>query len=326
MDPGGHYAAIVATCVAVAGCHKPEAPPPSSAVQDLTKGKARVLSNPPGADIDIGGIATGVVTPSEVTVEVGKDNRITVHKPGFLRATQVTNPDLNQTPEVRFDLQPAAPVHVETAPPGAEVFLGNEQLLSATPGTIEGLPVGEHVLLLKLKGSANTWQRLKVPDSKPIEISVKLPPAVLLDVASEPPSAEIYLDGVDTGVVTPTNEFAISAGKAHRVELRKPGFASAHKIVPAAEAGQRLEISLTLGEQKLLDLRAQIRKLEADLKKWTAIRDRLDRKQGKDFVMKRDARKELALKRQFEEADEQVQTITDELDSAKDALEEAQAR
>jgi hypothetical protein len=313
---------LLAVAALANGCSRKEpAPPPP--LQDLTRGKANVSSSPAGAAIEVGGSPTGAATPAAVTIEVGKDNIIGVHRTGYLPATKVVNPDLNQTPSVHFELLPGAPVSVTSDPAGAQVWLADRLQIPSTPGTVEALPVGAHVLRFKKEGFADTSQSLQISSNEPVSVSVKLPPASYLKVDTEPDGAEVYVDGSKAGVTSAATRLALIANVRHRVEVRKEGFATATKIVPPRRAGETSEVSFHLQEVRLINVRARLKALESDLRKWTAMRDKFERKQEGTFVI-RDARKELAFKRKFEEASDQVESITAEIESAEEQLEALQ--
>lgn len=51
-----------------------------------------------------------------------------------------------------------------------------------------------------------------------------------VSLSSEPPGASVYVDGADTGFVTPC-EIALSRGDRHRIELMLPGYEVATRMV-----------------------------------------------------------------------------------------------
>jgi hypothetical protein len=297
-----------------------QAPAPPPPLKDLTRGKAHVTSSPAGAAIEIGAVPTGLTTPADVTTEVGKDNAIGVRLAGYLPAARVVNPDLNQIPAVHFELQPGASVNVTSDPSGAEVWLADKLQFPSTPGALDALPPGTHLLRLKKDGFADATQTVRISGNDPINVHVKLLPASYLRVETEPDGAAIYVDGVSSGVSTPALRLALVANARHRVEVRKQGFASATRMIPARRPGEAGEASFTLQEVRLINVRARLKGLEADLRKWTARRDALERKQEGNFVI-RDAHKELDLKRKLDEASEQVESITAEVESAREQIE-----
>lgn len=303
-------------------CRQREEPPtgPVPGIErDISATPAKVRSLPPGAAIQVDGTPTGKVTPAEVTIHAGRDNTIFVHREGFLAAARIVSPDLNQVLEIDFRLEPGAPVRVATEPPGARVRIGDLAVVAATPGTIEALAEGRHVLAIDREGYVPVEHGMAVKGLDPVDVSLKLLPAAYLNIVSEPAGADIRVDGRLTGALTPADRVPVAAGLRHRVQVRKTGHTSATRTVGALAAGASASVSVALEAVRVIELRARIRRLEADVKRWTSVRDRLDG-ESSSFVVARDARKELALKQRFEEAEERVQTLVEELDQARDEL------
>ena len=121
------------------------------------------------------------------------------------------------------------PVHIESDPPGANVYLGDKESGSKgqTPLDLD-LPPGEYTVILELDGHVPAFQQLVVEDVKgkrakePTRLSVTLESGVaMLGVTGKAPAdARVLIDGKDRGALPVRVE--LEAG-AHQVQVVTPG-------------------------------------------------------------------------------------------------------
>lgn len=113
---------------------------------------------------------------------------------------------------------------IQTQPPGASIFLGGVMRGVARPELIvPGLPAGEHEVIAKLEGFAETRRKVTVSrDAPPVSITL---PATRggLRITSTPAGAKVIVDGIERG----QTELALNdlAPGAHQVEVTMTGYA-----------------------------------------------------------------------------------------------------
>lgn len=122
-------------------------------------------------------------------------------------------------------------IAVTSTPAGAAVWLDGEDTGKVTPITLENVPVGDHVVTLKLDGYAAASAPVTVVSGETAEVIFELTTLTGdLTVTSTPDGAAIFIDGADTGEVTNTTLDGIAVGE-HTVTLRKDGYADAVAVV-----------------------------------------------------------------------------------------------
>ncbi len=148
-----------------------------------------------------------------------------------VRALQVAAGD-HQTVTMELVRRPGtASVIIQTRPAGLRVWVNGEDTGLVTPATVSGLYEGEQIILLR-RDDGSLAHRFGVsltPGAAKVEsIEIRSLP-VRLDVVTDPPGAEIIVEGERRGM-TPTTLENLSAGPL-TVRLRKEGCAPATRRV-----------------------------------------------------------------------------------------------
>lgn len=115
-------------------------------------------------------------------------------------------------------------MQVDSTPEGAQVHLdGRTDPSWITPFSLGGLAPGAHTISLSKTGYTPEARTVEIASASKAVMSIRLVPLnALVVVNSNPPGAEIVLDGKPTGRVTPA-QFAVEKG-AHTLLLRKQGY------------------------------------------------------------------------------------------------------
>ena len=125
---------------------------------------------------------------------------------------------------------PAAPaivpglMSVDSTPQGAQVQLdGKTDPAWVTPFTLSGVDPGQHTVIISKAGYSTDTRTVGVTGgSKAFVVSHLNQVMATLSVASTPPGANVYVDGRDTGKLTPA-QISLDKGQ-HVVLVRKAGF------------------------------------------------------------------------------------------------------
>lgn len=135
-------------------------------------------------------------------------------------------------------------MEVTSDPPGASVFL-NQKFEGTTPTTLKRVPAGTHHLRLALRGHHDRAQELVVRRSRDtVHLALKaLPPTGTLIVRSDPPGADVWVDG-ERGPKTPARVPDVLVGE-RVLEVSKTGYVAHEQKVPVTE-GAELSVSVTL--------------------------------------------------------------------------------
>jgi predicted Ser/Thr protein kinase len=130
-------------------------------------------------------------------------------------------------------------------PEGAKVEIdGWSEPNWVTPFTASHLAAGNHTLVFTKAGYLPQSRMVESQSGKSIDVSAELTPAVsTLVVTSNPQGANVWIDGKDSGMVTPA-QITVEKG-AHRVTVKKAGFKDASADETLAE-GQTLSFSPVL--------------------------------------------------------------------------------
>jgi len=113
---------------------------------------------------------------------------------------------------------------VDSTPQGAQVQLdGKTDPAWVTPFTLSGVDPGQHTVIISKAGYSTDTRTVGVTGgSKAFVVSHLNQVMATLSVASTPPGANVYVDGRDTGKLTPA-QVSVDKGQ-HVVLVRKAGF------------------------------------------------------------------------------------------------------
>lgn len=140
------------------------------------------------------------LNPARYSLEVKKDGYQPVQTALQVKQANV----LDQ----KIQLQSLAEgLFITSDPPGADVFVNGDKQSGQTPVTLPLAP-GQYNLVLRLAGHSPYVGKVQVKDNIQTQMEVKLNErsaehVAWADVETTPKGAEIFVDGVDTGQVTP---------------------------------------------------------------------------------------------------------------------------
>jgi TonB family protein len=138
------------------------------------------------------------------------------------------------------------PLRVETEPPGARVFV-DEQERGLTPLSVEDLPLGDHNVRVSLDAFTPAQISVNVTAAGVPPLRFVLEPSVVpLRVEAEP-SGTVIVDGTELGPA-PVDGHKISAGR-HEVLVRAVGYQLWKKMIDA-ELGKPVEVKARLERVK----------------------------------------------------------------------------
>ena len=133
---------------------------------------------------------------------------------------------------------------VSSTPEGAQVSFDGSALCE-TPCTLTGIAPGQHTVSVHKAGFSAATRNLAMLSGTNSSVSLELSPlGASLSVASTPAGAVIFLDGTDTGKLTPA-QFSLSKPGSHNVTLRRAGYLDQSSAVEV-ELGQPASVSLAL--------------------------------------------------------------------------------
>ena len=165
-------------------------------------------------------------------------------------------PAIAETPKVNSKSKkkakaPAAPaiipgrLNVDSSPQGAQIAIDGQNASSMTPSNIANLMPGHHTVTISKVGYATETRAIDVGSGSKSVISVQLAPLTgTVSVLSSPLGAAVWMDGKNTGLVTPA---VVSVDKpgAHSLVFKKQGYLD-ETATANVQIGQTLQIAPTL--------------------------------------------------------------------------------
>jgi hypothetical protein len=114
---------------------------------------------------------------------------------------------------------------INSTPEGAEVRLdGRSDPSWVTPFNLAGLAPGQHNVTVARAGYASESRSIDVTSGSKSFLVVQLAPlTATVAVSSEPAGAQIFIDGKDTGRITPA-QIGVDKPGAHTFLVRKQGY------------------------------------------------------------------------------------------------------
>src|SRR5262249_45097686 len=126
-------------------------------------------------------------------------------------------------------------------PDGAKVLIdGASDPAWVTPFKAAHIPAGTHDLVFSKDGYVQQSRTVESKAGRVTPVSVQLTPVSRLAVTSNPMGASVWLDGKDTGLVTPTQLTIDQA--PHHITVRKTGYKEVSTDTSLA-VGQTLSFS-----------------------------------------------------------------------------------
>jgi len=115
-------------------------------------------------------------------------------------------------------------VAIDSTPQGAQVQIdGKSDPAWVTPYTMAGLAPGQHTVVVAKAGYITDTRTVDVASGDKALVAIHLTPLMAtLSVNSSPAGASVYVDGKDSGKVTPA-QLSLDKG-AHAILLRKAGY------------------------------------------------------------------------------------------------------
>jgi serine/threonine-protein kinase len=178
-----------------------------------------------------------------------KPARAPVNPPASVESDSGTKEAIIKTPAVKTPSVPAPPAEGEMAissePADAIAEIdGHEGPSGKTPLLVKQLPVGIYKVTLHKKGYAPEVRRVEVTSGNRASLDVKLVATQgFLTVNSTPAGARVFINGNDTGKLTPA-EFTLDPAALH-IAVRKDGYLEAEDTT-TIHAGQTSVSSLDL--------------------------------------------------------------------------------
>jgi hypothetical protein len=207
------------------------------------RGTIAISTNPPGALVEIDGVAKGQTGAEPLVVTellAGEKYKVTARREGHEAAVEVVTPREEGT-RVELVLPPlAATLRVVSHPPGATVSLDGKEI-GATPVPLVGLePGSRHVLRLEKRGYQPLEQAVTAPDPGTLaELQLQLvrsPELSSIRIETDPPGAAVLQNGeLLAGLKTPVAEHTLQVGRSYSLTVRLPGYKPETVAVTAKE-------------------------------------------------------------------------------------------
>ncbi len=183
-SPAGKPAEASASPQPPAGVELPHAPPAAETPvppprtrpaepRPPSLAEVHIVTSPPGVQAMVDNDASKTCTsPCSIQATLGR-HMLSLSLAGYRQ--EYRSLDLNGPRELSVTLtQPTGTVRVDSDPPGAEIFIDNQQRPEKTPATFV-LPVGGHMLAV-VKDGRRTEQRLQVRDGALVTFNLQLNP------------------------------------------------------------------------------------------------------------------------------------------------------
>ena len=231
-------------------------------------GTIRVLSNVTGADVFLDGTNMGKV-PLDIKQVKGGEHVLEVRAPGYQTHEERITINDGQSTVLKLDLNAEAgaggkgTLKVVSAVPDADVYIDG-----AGVGKVpqeKSLARGDHFVVVKLSGYKTFEQKVRLEEGQTLTVSADLKAVARVRVLSEPPGADVLINGLPQGV-TPLDLSEIEVGTTI-IRVQKVGY-QPYEETRTLEGGKSEIISANLKLEGLSD--DQLRDQQRGLSSWGA--------------------------------------------------------
>jgi len=202
-------------------------------------------TEPPGATLEVDGQPLPEHSPTAVEVKPGR-HVIRARLDGHSDVEQVTSLQAGQRAAVALALAAQSrTVQVVSVPAGAQVFVDGHLMLGQTPLATSLTADDFHEIRVEKAGYASLLHAVKPEDTAQV-LSLQLEPereergTLWIDANR---AASVFIDGNDTGLVTPTIGVRVTPGK-HLVELRDGSGQAAPSVQVELQQGETRHLTL----------------------------------------------------------------------------------
>lgn len=202
----------------------------------------RVATEPPGATVLVDGEPAGT-TPAEIEVDAG-EHELELRLAGYNAWRNQITVTANQPQELPTVTLTQADGRVELVSEPAEAAVSVDgEFQGRTPLTLRLRPGRTHRITLTKPGYEPVTRELSVEADSGRRVAVELVALYgEVEVASEPPQAEVWVDGRREAVTPATLRLT---ALPHRIEVRLDGYAAqAEEVTPRPGFAQTLELTL----------------------------------------------------------------------------------
>ncbi len=186
-------------------------------------GDLKIISNPPGAQISLNGVVLGK-TPYHNKRQKPGIHKLVLNKQGYNEYSEQISVTQREPCEILVNLAQIKGILNILAIPSGSIYADNVLLKENSNSQFRTeLPVGKHVISIRNEQLGARW-------SKEIDIKQSNNPALTVDfsknhrvtIISNPPHAQIILDGKPTSNYTP-HVLVLRTG-IHKINVRLPGY------------------------------------------------------------------------------------------------------
>jgi len=220
------------------------APEDSHPVPSAGHGAIHVVTDVIGATAILHGPAGRILskcqTPCSFNNLAPQQYGLDVQKDGYQPVSTALQVKAAQVQDQKIKLESLAKgLYIATEPPGADVFINGAKQSGQTPVTLPLAP-GQYNLVLRLQGYGPYSGSVQVKDNIQTQLDVPLTEKSTNHVAwaqitTKPAGAEIFVDGVSTGQMSPAR-VQIPAG-IHSITLKLNGYQQVKRTFQASEGG-----------------------------------------------------------------------------------------
>jgi eukaryotic-like serine/threonine-protein kinase len=137
-------------------------------------------------------------------------------------------------------------LNVSSTPEGAQISVdGRNDPSWATPYNMAGLTPGQHTIVVTKPGFSSETRNVEVASGSKSFLVVQLAQlSATLSAASTPAGASVFIDGKDTGKLTPV-QFSVDKAGSHTFTFKKQGYLE-ETTTAILQVGQTIHLSPTL--------------------------------------------------------------------------------
>jgi serine/threonine protein kinase len=201
--------------------------------------------NPPAKSAPPAQSAQPAPAPANVPPEIAPEAPVKEERPAPATSKRFHSKNVARAAKAVEPSIVPGQLNLDSTPEGAQISVDGKKINSLTPFNVADLLPGHHTITISKAGYASETRTVDVTSGSKSVITVQLAPTMAtVALSSDPAGATVWVDGRDSGRITPT-QISMDKPGSHTFVFKKQGYLD-ETATGNVQIGQTLQLGATL--------------------------------------------------------------------------------